>query len=83
VIIHKFQDKNVRVKKNEAKIQYIILFFLNSFLVNKNLIQKTAKSITSINIKEENTKFTTFHIKSFMSFKLIQRELKNITSSTF
>jgi hypothetical protein len=56
---------------------------LNSFFVNINLIQNIAKSIISIKIREENTKFTTFHIKSFISFKLIHNELKNITSSTF
>jgi hypothetical protein len=48
-----------------------------------NLIQKITKNITSRKIEEENTKFTTLPIKAFISFRLIHKELKNITSSIF
>jgi hypothetical protein len=48
----------------------------------RNLSQNIENNITSMNIDEEKTKLTTLPINVFISFRLIHKELKNITSST-
>gem|GEM_PF-922282 len=55
---------------------------MNSFFVSRNFIQKIEKSITSTNKTSEKIIVTSFAINAFTSFRLIHRELKNITSST-
>ncbi|MDR2640019.1 MAG: hypothetical protein LBC61_01435 [Candidatus Peribacteria bacterium] len=54
---------------------------MNSFGVRKNLKRKNIKIIVSANTSTENTIVVSFAINAFISFKLIQSDVKKLTSS--
>ncbi|MDR0771748.1 MAG: hypothetical protein LBF15_01455 [Candidatus Peribacteria bacterium] len=64
------------------KIQNATFFFFCSFGVRKALNKNIINAIVSTNTNAEKTIKTTCAIKAFISFKLIQRLVKNLTSST-
>jgi len=59
-----------------------VFFFLSCFFVSSALKRDIARTTISINMRSVKIVFTTPAIKLLISFRLIQRELKNFTSST-
>jgi hypothetical protein len=82
IIIQPVKVESVKISVKADNIQNLIFFFLNSFGVRKNLNKNIIKTIVSARTKTEKIIVVSFAIKAFISFKLIQSQAKNLTSST-